>query len=140
MSVQDCITDSMYKPVLLNADAINMPHLSGAQLHCHAGVVTATNYILSDLNRHQILHKVFFGNNCKMDDSTLSKSAPYLVGETQTERAGHWFFAVIHSEPVLQLCLLYISAGYFKTYAYGESNLLAGYFPQNLQHHAENGP
>ena len=86
MSVQDCITDSMYKPVLLNADAINMPHLSGAQLHCHAGVVTATNYILSDLNRHQILHKVFFGNNCKMDDSTLSKSAPYLVGETQTER------------------------------------------------------
>lgn len=56
------------------------------------------------------------------------------------ERAGHWFFAVIHSEPVLQLCLLYISAGYFKTYAYGESNLLAGYFPQNLQHHAENGP
>jgi sn1-specific diacylglycerol lipase len=131
MSVQDCITDSMYKPVLLNADAINMPHLSGAQLHCHAGVVTATNYILSDLNRHQILHKVFFGNNCKMDDSTLSKSAPYLVGETQTERESWTLVLCGHSLG---------AAGYFKTYAYGESNLLAGYFPQNLQHHAENGP
>ena len=43
----------MYKPVLLNADAIGMPHLSGSQLHCHAGVVTATNFILSDLERHK---------------------------------------------------------------------------------------
>ena len=142
MSVQDCITDSMYKPVLLNADAINMPHLSGAQLHCHAGVVTATNYILSDLNRHQILHKVFFGNNCKNGRFNPFQvcTIPCWRKRKLNERAGHWFFAVIHSEPVLQLCLLYISAGYFKTYAYGESNLLAGYFPQNLQHHAENGP
>lgn len=61
MSVQDCITDSMYKPVLLNADAIGMPHLSGSQLHCHAGVVTATNFILSDLERHKVLHQILLG-------------------------------------------------------------------------------
>ena len=61
MSVQDCITDSMYKPVLLNAEAIGMPHLRGAQLHCHAGVVTATNFILSDLERHRVLHQVLLG-------------------------------------------------------------------------------
>ena len=61
MSVQDCVTDSMYKPVLLNADAIGMPHLSGSQLHCHAGVVTATNFILSDLERHRVLHRVLLG-------------------------------------------------------------------------------
>ncbi len=61
MSAQDCVTDSMYKPVLLNADAIGMPHLSGSQLHCHAGVVTATNFILSDLERHRVLHRVLLG-------------------------------------------------------------------------------
>ena len=65
MSVQDCITDSMYKPVLLSADAIGMPHLSGAQLHCHAGVVTATNFILSDLDRHRVLHQVLLGEEPK---------------------------------------------------------------------------
>lgn len=64
MSVQDCITDSMYKPVLLNGDAIGMPHLSGAQLHCHAGVVTATNFIMSDLERHRVLHQVLLGEPC----------------------------------------------------------------------------
>jgi sn1-specific diacylglycerol lipase len=61
MSMQDCITDSMYKPVLLNAEAIGMPHLRGAQLHCHAGVVTAANFILSDLERHRVLHQVLLG-------------------------------------------------------------------------------
>jgi sn1-specific diacylglycerol lipase len=63
MSVQDCITDSMYKPVLLSADAIGMPHLKGKQLHCHAGVVTATNFILSDLERHRVLHQVLLGES-----------------------------------------------------------------------------
>ena len=61
MSVQDCITDSMYKPVLLDGHTIGMPHLRGKQLHCHAGVVTATNFILSDLERHRILHQVLLG-------------------------------------------------------------------------------
>ena len=61
MSVQDCITDSMYKPVMLNAEAIGMPHLRGAQLHCHAGVVNAANFILSDLERHRVLHQVLLG-------------------------------------------------------------------------------
>jgi sn1-specific diacylglycerol lipase len=59
--VSTLIADSMYKPVLLNADAIGMPHLSGSQLHCHAGVVTATNFILSDLERHKVLHQVLLG-------------------------------------------------------------------------------
>ena len=61
MSVQDCITDCMYKPVLLNADVIGLPHLSGCQLHCHAGVVTATSFILSDLENHGILHRLLLG-------------------------------------------------------------------------------
>ena len=53
MSIQDCITDCMYKPVLLNADTIGMPQYTGCQLHCHAGVVTATNFILSDLEKRR---------------------------------------------------------------------------------------
>ena len=38
-----------------------MPHLRGAQLHCHAGVVNAANFILSDLERHRVLHQVLLG-------------------------------------------------------------------------------
>ena len=64
MSIQDCITDCMYKPVLLNADTIGMPQYTGCQLHCHAGVVTATNFILSDLEKHGILHRILLGDAC----------------------------------------------------------------------------
>ena len=87
MSVQDCITDSMYKPVLLNANAIEMPHLSGPQLHCHAGVVTATNFILSDLDRHGILNTIFFGDTIKTHESGLSKSPPdHLEGSEDEQK------------------------------------------------------
>ena len=73
MSVQDCITDCMYKPVLLNADVIGLPHLSGCQLHCHAGVVTATSFILSDLEKHGILHRLLLGNTCSLGSKQKRK-------------------------------------------------------------------
>ena len=82
MSMQDCITDSMYKPVLLNAEAIGMPHLRGAQLHCHAGVVTAANFILSDLERHRA---------CCTRCSSASSLSAATRGRAQGHRRGPAF-------------------------------------------------
>ena len=86
MSVQDCITDSMYKPVLLDAHAIAMPELKGDQLHCHAGVVTATNFILSDLERHRVLHQVLLGEAVEGRNGERQSGDQRL---DQTQASGH---------------------------------------------------
>ena len=61
LSVADCITDSMYKPCILNPDVIIETGLQGADLHVHSGVFRATNFILSELAESRILEQAILG-------------------------------------------------------------------------------
>ena len=144
MSVQDCITDSMYKPVLLNGDAIGMPHLSGAQLHCHAGVVTATNFIMSDLERHRVLHQVLLGEPCP---ASTRIGGDFDDGQNPIDREklrGHQGWTLVlcgHSLGAgIERFFRYILERYFLRCVYGASNLLGAYYLPNLPMLAVSGP
>ena len=61
LSIADCITDSMYKPVMLSAEAVHEPQMSGHELHVHSGVLRATNFILADLETNRVLEQAILG-------------------------------------------------------------------------------
>jgi sn1-specific diacylglycerol lipase len=75
LSIADCVTDSMYKPCMLNADAIHEPGLQGSDLHVHSGVFRATNFILSDLNANRILEQTILGEQPSAESAPLPSSA-----------------------------------------------------------------
>ena len=77
LSIADCITDSMYKPVMLNGEAVNQPQMKGQELHVHAGVLGATNFILADLEVNRVLEQTILGeapsDGCAPVPSTASE-------------------------------------------------------------------
>ncbi len=80
LSIADCVTDSMYKPSMLNAEAIQEPTLTGADLHVHSGVLRATNFILSDLNGHRILEQTILGETPTATSAPIPSSAADCKG------------------------------------------------------------
>jgi len=80
LSVEDCITDSMYKPCMLNGDAIIETGLQGADLHVHSGVFRATNFILSELAESRILEQIILGEAPTAGSVALPSTASECKG------------------------------------------------------------
>jgi hypothetical protein len=77
-SLEDCVTDTLISPVLLEPlgqecdfDATNQ--------YCHSGVVACARNVYRDLNRHRILDQLLLGTNALYPDYTLRLVGHSLV-------------------------------------------------------------
>ena len=80
LSIADCVTDSMYKPVMLDAESIGAPELHGSDLHVHSGVLRATNFVLSDLAENRVLEQTILGEAPRAGSAPIPQSSSECQG------------------------------------------------------------
>jgi len=75
LSVADCVTDAMYKPIELSTQMLGKElaaKFKGAQLNCHKGIADVAEFIFNDLNRHRILDQVILGAEGTAEGSSIA--------------------------------------------------------------------